>query len=218
MRVSDEHRVLFVHVPKNAGSTIDWAFDQAVPDARRVPSVTRHASLEKVLIAEPDLADYWTFGFVRNPWARMVSWYSMMRRVFKKEARGRPKAVDKIARKPAGWDLFRPVMGDFETFVMEGTSQIPRMSLPQLDWLETSTGRQADFIGRVESFHTDFAVVCARLQIVDPTTVPRRNKSRHRHYSEYYTEATRQRVAEVYARDIEAFGYTFETSDTSRLA
>ena len=36
MRVSDSRRVLFVHVPKTGGSTIDHLFDEEIDDARRV--------------------------------------------------------------------------------------------------------------------------------------------------------------------------------------
>ena len=42
-----------------------------------------------------------------------------------------------------------------------------------------------------------------------PTRIPHRNKSPHGSYRDYYSDAARDRVAEVYAADLEAFGYTF---------
>ena len=44
----------------------------------------------------------------------------------------------------------------------------------------------------------------------DPPLLPHVNRSSHRHYSSFYSEPTRQLVAERHARDIETFGYTFE--------
>jgi hypothetical protein len=38
----------------------------------------------------------------------------------------------------------------------------------------------------------------------------RLNKSDHVHYSHYYNDEARDRAAEVYADDIEHFGYTFK--------
>ena len=80
MLISDSHRFLFVHVQKTGGSTIDNGLTAALGDVRRIPAANRHAPLDRLLQLEPGLADYWTAGFVRNPWARMLSWWRMMER------------------------------------------------------------------------------------------------------------------------------------------
>ena len=82
MMVSHEKRVLFVHVQKTGGSTIDRMLEEAIPDVAYLQGLRggRHARLGPALKAYPELSDYFIFGFVRNPWARMYSWYSMMRR------------------------------------------------------------------------------------------------------------------------------------------
>lgn len=208
MRVSDSNRVLFVHVPKTGGSTIDAMFDNEVPDARRVEDRARHAPLGRLLKAEPELADYWIFGFVRNPWARMVSWWSMVNGVFASVAAGDPKAIQKIERFPKAWLPEGEFADDFDAFVLEGTAKIAKVGRPQIHTL-SSPERKADFIGRIESYDADYNQVRRRLGLPEIEVAPRKNKSKHRDYREYYNETTRRKVEEVYADDIEAFGYEF---------
>ena len=76
-----------------------------------------------------------------------------------------------------------------------------------MDYLR-APDREVDFVGRTETFADDLAHVERRLG-GEPVHVPHRNKSPHGSYRDYYTDATRAKVAEVYARDLEAFGYTF---------
>jgi hypothetical protein len=98
---------------------------------------------------------------------------------------------------------------DFEEFVVRGTEEWPRMGRPQIDYLAApGHGREVDFIGRTETFAEDLAVVQQRLG-VEPKAPPRRNRSTHGHYRDYFTPASRRKVAEVYAADIDRFGYEF---------
>ncbi|WP_110208413.1 sulfotransferase family 2 domain-containing protein [Nocardioides daejeonensis] len=208
MRVSDSRRVLFVHVPKTGGSTIDLMFDREVGDTRRVDGRARHAPLGRLLAAEPQLADYWIFGFVRNPWARMVSWWSMVNKVFTAYEAGEPKAVKKVETYPDAWLPEGEFAHDFDAFVLEGTAKIAKVGRPQVHTLNAKE-RSADFVGTIENFHDDANRVRERLGLTPLDKLPRRNKSSHGAYQDYYNEVTRRKVAEVYAEDIEAFGYEF---------
>ncbi len=91
--------------------------------------------------------------------------------------------------------------------MLRGTEELPRVGRPQVHYLR-APGREVDFVGRTETFAEDLQTVERRLG-AEPTRIPHRNKSPHGSYRDYYTDATRAKVAEVYARDLEAFGYTF---------
>ena len=153
MLISDSHRFLFVHVQKTGGSTIDNGLTAALGDVRRIPAANRHAPLDRLLQLEPGLADYWTAGFVRNPWARMVSWWRMMERFRDGAAEGIERYVDHLQRNRfvAGIIEKHP---DFESFVMHAPDDHPRLRKPQVAFLNNEMKR-ADFTGRQESLEGD---------------------------------------------------------------
>jgi hypothetical protein len=209
MRVSDAQRVLFVHVPKTGGSTVDLIFDEEVDDARRVAGASRHFTYGRLLGLEPQLTDYWSCGFVRNPWARMVSWWAMTVDMYERAESGHERASYKVANLQQVWGPLGKYRHDFPTFVLEGTANVKRLRVPQLRRLRAGGRGQVDFIGRVENFVRDVNVVREKLGLDPVEELPRRNRSTHGHYTEYYDDRSRARVAELYAMDIEAFGYTF---------
>jgi len=64
-----------------------------------------------------------------------------------------------------------------------------------------------DFIGRFENIEKDWEIVCQK--IGKEIELPMRMKSHHKDYHEFYNEKTKQMIAEIYAKDIEKFGYKF---------
>lgn len=127
MLISDSRKVLFVHVPKTGGVSVEETVKEACPDARkaRVP-IGRHATLGKIIKHEPQVIDYWTFGFVRNPWARMVSWYSMISAWDRRHgpSSGKPQDVKHNSMRD-GNEMWRAAAAysGFDEFVMRGTEE-----------------------------------------------------------------------------------------------
>jgi hypothetical protein len=155
---------------------------------------------------------FYRFGFVRNPWDRLVSCY---RDKIRNEVDGytnftiRPGVANCLAR----WSAFAPGMS-FEDFVAAVVS-IPDAEADehfrsQHTFLTNGEGKlSADFVGRYERLAEDF-------QIVQQTTglpaleLPRLQAARSAtRYAAFYTPRTREVVAERFRKDIEMFGYEF---------
>lgn len=134
----------------------------------------------------PEVFDaYRKVSIERNPWDREVSSY-----FFTYKRRGR-----------------RPSFEDFVATLGRGRKPIDNFDIYSLD------GRViADPILRFETLAEDFARLMAMLGIPDPPALPHANASARRGekaYRELYTATSRDRVAEVYRREIDHFGYRF---------
>jgi hypothetical protein len=67
---------------------------------------------------------------------------------------------------------------------------------------------KVDFVMKLENIEEDFNTVCDKIKI-PYEEIPHKNKSKHKHYTEYYNYETRGMIEQKYARDIDYFGYKF---------
>jgi chondroitin 4-sulfotransferase 11 len=185
--VLHDYKLIFIHIPKNAGVSIYEVFEVPQNDQG-------HKKIDEYDIENVD--EYFKFCFVRNPWDRFVSTYSY----FKKGGRGRPGDI-KDSEVVNSYENFN----DFVNNIQELKESFnDRHFYNQSYWLDDSL----DFIGRFESLQEDFNTVCDMIDIPH-TQLPHKNKSKHKHYTEYYDEESKQIVADIYANDIECFDYKF---------
>jgi hypothetical protein len=136
-----------------------------------------------------------TFGFVRNPWDRAVSSW-------------------KFGSHGKDWNLnFVDFCRNLKNLKINPKNGKAKNALlfhicEQHPFLICENKNlKADFIGRFENLQEDFNIICNKIGIQQQ--LPHKNKNKHKHYSEYYDDETRELVAEKYKKDIEYFGYKF---------
>lgn len=206
---------MFVHIPKTGGNSVKALLRAQVPELVRIGKQHDQARWHHRQL--PDWERCFKFAFVRNPWDRLVSWHSYML------VRGLPPPWHRRLRgKDRRSQLARYAwrrgqrFADFVhhcTEVVEDRKAGQRsFAWNQLDYLTDADGRLlVDYVGRFEQLGQDCAAVTARLGL-QGVSLPHTNASRHAHYSQYYTPALRDVVAQRFERDIKAFDYAFEAA------
>ena len=180
-------RWIFVHVPKAAGSSVTIAL------GGKSGNVATHAPLFAV-----DKGNRFAFGFVRNPWARMVSAYRFLcqKRIYEWDTIDQP-AICEMGFK--GW-----LMGP-EWFMAEDDAEWPAYQIrPQMWWLQG-----CDYIGRVEDMPRSFDEAC-RLAGAAERDLGWQNRTHGDDWRKEYDNETRAFIARWFAPDIARFGYRFE--------
>ena len=205
MLISHGSKVIFIHIQKTGGSSIEAALSAAVsepllqlPDlpAGRDPAKRRHlfASDLQPLFSDYEWRTYFKFAFVRNPWSRLVSWYRM------------------CVERPSNYFMWfvKDRAKTFDEFLALTHGVARKTTVNQVDYICDSIGnRLVDFVGRYENIETDFAEVSRRLAL--NMHLPHINRGRPVDYRAYYTQGTRRLVEERFRRDIKAFDYDFES-------
>ena len=185
---SNKLKYCWVRVPKCGGSTITHYLQK---HAR--PTHHEWAG------SHSGWQDYFKFAFVRNPWDRLYSCYN--NKVLMGDVNC-SKYLQAFAKtKPSFRDWIKEISR--EDNILKDRHFSPFHTL-----LINKDFKSMDFMGKIENFKEDFNFVCDKIGI-SREKLPHKNKTKHKHYTEYYDEETKQIVAEKYAKDIEYFGYKF---------
>jgi len=190
--VSDKHKCIFIHIIKTGGTSIEQYIGGNIP-----PGKHKFAKRYKEYLGDKKWDKYFKFTFVRNPWDKMISQYFYIQRC-----------------KEENYNLtFREFILSFESCpeseYIESNGIAVKYNPIQLPWILDDNGNcLVDYIGRFENLQEDFNVVCNKIGIPQQQ-LPHVNKTKHKHYTEYYDDETREIVAVKFAKDIELFGYKF---------
>jgi len=194
---------IFVHIQKTGGTAVRSALGMEIY-AERKHFLARDL---RDVYGKAAWESSFKFSFVRNPWDRLVSWWSMIDN--HRHASTAANSGNEFTR------YVRQRAQSFEEFLTRCTDEIvetdgrKHIFRDQIDYLVDDKGKLiVDFVGRFERLQEDFDQVTARLG-VPSATLPRVNSSQHAAYTSYYTPAMAEEVGRRYARDILAFSYRF---------
>jgi hypothetical protein len=207
MLISKRYRFIFIHIYKNAGTSITTALLPFAVDGwqRKLNRILKrlgvtsfdpqpfpnHARASELISAlgKETFDSYFSFAVVRNPWDWQVSLYNYM---LKNEQHHQH-------------DLARS-FHNFEEYLEWRCTEEVRY---QKDFVFSEEDEQiVDFIGRYENLTQDFQYICSRIGI--STNLPRLNVSNTKPYQTYYNERTIELVRQTFEPDIHLFDYEFQ--------
>lgn len=169
--------VLFIHVPKTAGTSMERAC---------FIGGGGHETIRDYTVGE----NTFSFSFVRNPWDRFVSAVVCQYKYIQATKEQFNKFV-----------LEDCTDGEFPT---NGVHRIH--FLPQYHFLiDVYANIGVDFVGRFENIQSDWRKVCATVGV--KAELAHHRKVRHMPYKDYYTPESWDIIGKLYQRDVELFGY-----------
>jgi hypothetical protein len=216
---------IFVHIPKNAGMTIrhsPFLKDKIIVNTAQTHKSREYTQqlLDKMAMTGDhhgieharwrDLnptytSRYGAFAVVRNPWDRVVSRYFFAKKVIEVEKKMHPSYAD-----VSSFDAFleeRHKWGN-DSFMWH---RAVRGWYPAFDHVSDEQGNVKCDILRFEHLNEDLMAYFKIPQMSRARNVTALNKGT---YMDMYNEKTKQIVADWYAKDIEQWGYEFESGPT----
>ena len=216
---------LFIHIPKNAGMTIRRSpmlnskimlagsnihkspeYSQAVLD--KMNSLGDHHGFEHARWRDvhPSIRDRQNaFAVIRNPWDRVVSRYFFAKKVIEVEKKVSPEYAD---------------ISSFEAFLEERHKwggeeymwhRAVRGWYPAFDHVSDGSGNVRCDIIRFENLNADLCRYFNLTEMSKARNVTAINKGTYR---DVYTDKTIQIVADWYKKDVEHWGYDFDSGPT----
>jgi chondroitin 4-sulfotransferase 11 len=218
--ISHKHKFIFLEYSKTGTTTIEEGLEkycETKTNHKTDSFYWKHARPKtiKELFEKENKKDEWKnyfkFTFTRNPFDRMVSLWNYMHKSLemyknKCEEEGldwKPDHyhwIENCQKVTSKCKTFK----EYVKYTAYGSLGINSVFAYAFDEDE----KFVDFIGRFENLQEDFDIVCDKIGIPQQQ-LPHKNKTKHKHYTVYYDDETREIVAKKYAKDIEHFGYKF---------
>lgn len=192
--------LLFVHVPKTAGTSIKETL-------YKTTKKLGHRSIDDFYAYNPELAQQlFKFAVVRNPWDRCLSAYSFLRKAKKTSLLAREFDQKVLAQTDGFTDFVQRLQNTkFRRSVLSYVH-----FRPQHYWV-CRRGQKAhamDRLGRFETLSADVEAVFTELGQAQ-TPLSNRRVTKTVGYREVYTPETKEIIARIYAQDIALFDYEF---------
>ena len=209
MIISHKYKFIFIKTRKTAGTSLEMYLSQYCGSndiVTRFGIETKgheprnfdgfddpHISCKEIKskISPEIWNEYYKFTFERNPWDKMVSWFWHQGTVIDIL---KDLTFEEFCNKCK--DGLHTIPTDFEKYTIDGKICV-------------------DFIGKYENLLEDLNSVCQKLGLPFEPPLPRLKsefKINKNHYSNFYNESTKKFVQSIFSKEIEHFGYFFETN------
>lgn len=218
---------LFVHIPKNGGMSIRktpfYRSQVMIATPNNHKDMVYTSKVHKVMQENKDadgfeharLRDwnmglrqkYRAFAIVRNPWSRVVSRYEFARKVIYREQNQPEDYID-----CSSFEAFletRHIWGNKEYFWHRAV----RGWYPAMEHVIDERGKVACDILRFEHMNEELPLYFSSLNKIEHRNITGYDQST---YKDYYNDSTIQIVADWYKRDIDYWGFDFDTSATRK--
>jgi hypothetical protein len=202
--ISHEKKFIFAEITKTGSTSVCKALDMYVEPFWFRPNKKHwHLSKHKKQHGDEIFNSYFKFVFTRNPWDKMVSQFFYRKGHY----------IRKFGFTGNDKEIFAQFINKvYSQFKKKGRVRFTAMDPNQHTYiLDENSNVMADFIGKYESLQTDFDTICDKIKI-DRRLLPKRNKSRKRktqNYTEFYDDDVKNKVGEMFTKDIDLLKYNF---------
>lgn len=191
MIISHKLKIIFIHVHRTGGTTFTNILRKNLVDNLEI--LTQHTNAKSI---NPTFLekyyDYYIFGFTRNPWDRILSWYSLIHLNNQKSLAEERKRFEEF--------IENDYASDFTT---------PFFHYNSLDYFTNKKGELiVDKIFHYKNLEDEIGVLLNKfnLPLTEITVV---NETPEKNYKDYYTDKSRSLIAQKCKNDIQYFNYNF---------
>ena len=175
--IIEEYKTIFIHIPKNAGSSIETLFTNS--SFKIQPN--KHAEISEIKRKfKNSYNSYRKFPIIRNPYDKMVSWYFYLKRNIGKNYEV-IEFNDWIKDPTKFWHIDDPIS----------------YLKPQYKWIDKTVE-----IIKFENLKKELNEFFSK-----EIDLPVINKSNHEHYLEYYNKTSLDIIYDRYKEDFKKFNY-----------
>lgn len=203
MPICDSLKLIFLHVPKTGGSSIEAVLPRLRLLARytaNLPAPQHYTYRQLVKYFPREMAQYRKFAVVRNPWQRLVSDYVWQQMFTKRRLSflAFVKKIDRISKRCRRWPEQLPPEGVWRPFAVAHF-------FPQHAYIGPDVR-----VLRHETLNKDFVSLCQEWEIPEKP-LPHLNKTVHGNYEDYYKGQEGAEIIPIvlrhFGKDMELFGY-----------
>jgi hypothetical protein len=215
MVINDRRKVIFIHIPKTGGVSVERSIHKALGGDEKIPYGQLINQPPKIEQSIPGLGlhsmlkdyrryfgqeinDFYIFSIVRNPWRRMVSHYEYListmfnRRVNAYNRLDFPKFVQVYKTKLLAYSLLE----GYDTFLKDDYST------------------QLNKVIKLENINEELPIIGDEIKLeitevlhMNPTNP---NQKEHKNWRDYYNPGLRDRVYKMFENDIKKYNYEFD--------